>query len=45
VTPNKNKEVVVTDYPDKDINLSKGDEMGRFNNGIHSYLADAAKHR
>lgn len=33
VTPNKNKEVTVTDYADKDISLSKGDEMGRFNMG------------
>jgi phosphatidylserine decarboxylase len=33
VTPNKNRNVSVTDYPDADINLSKGDEMGRFNMG------------
>lgn len=33
VTPTKNKEVTVTNYPDKDISLSKGAEMGRFNMG------------
>jgi len=33
VTPTKNKEVSVTDYPDGDITLAKGDEMGRFNMG------------
>jgi len=33
VTPSKNKNVTVTDYPGKDISLSKGDEMGRFNMG------------
>lgn len=33
ITPNKNRNVSVTDYPDGEINLSKGDEMGRFNMG------------
>ena len=33
VTPTKNKEVTVTDYPDGEITLAKGDEMGRFNMG------------
>ena len=33
VTPTKNKKVTVTDYSDKNITLSKGDEMGRFNMG------------
>ena len=33
VTPTKNKEVSVTDYPDADIALAKGEEMGRFNMG------------
>jgi phosphatidylserine decarboxylase len=33
VTPNKNKIISVTDYPEADIDLSKGDEMGRFNMG------------
>lgn len=33
VTPNKNKEVSVTDYPDGEVTLTKGDEMGRFNMG------------
>jgi len=33
VTPTKNKEVTVTDYPDGDVALAKGDEMGRFNMG------------
>ena len=33
ITPNKNKNVTVTDYPDENIFLSKGDEMGRFNMG------------
>jgi phosphatidylserine decarboxylase len=33
VTPTKNKDVTVTDYADKSISLSKGDEMGRFNMG------------
>jgi len=33
VTPSKNKNVTVTDYPDKNVSLSKGDEMGRFNMG------------
>jgi len=33
VTPNKNKDVSVTDYPDGEITLSRGDEMGRFNMG------------
>jgi len=33
ITPNKNKDVTVTDYPDKNITLFKGDEMGRFNMG------------
>ena len=33
VTPTKNKDVTVTDYTDKNISLSKGDEMGRFNMG------------
>jgi phosphatidylserine decarboxylase len=33
VTPTKNKDVTVTDYSDKNISLSKGDEMGRFNMG------------
>ena len=33
ITPNKNKGVTVTVYPDENISLSKGDEMGRFNMG------------
>lgn len=33
VTPTKNKHVNVTDYPDGEISLAKGDEMGRFNMG------------
>jgi len=33
VTPAKNKDVAVTDYPDVGITLSRGDEMGRFNMG------------
>ena len=33
VTPTKNKEVTVKDYPDEEITLEKGDEMGRFNMG------------
>ena len=33
VTPNNNKDVSVTDYPDGKITLSMGDEMGRFNMG------------
>ncbi len=33
VTPAKNKDVAVTDYPDVDITLSRGEEMGRFNMG------------
>lgn len=33
VTPTKNKHVTVTNYPDENISLSKGDEMGRFNMG------------
>ena len=33
VTPTKNKNVTITDYPDKNISLSKGEEMGRFNMG------------
>ncbi len=33
ITPNKNKNVSVTDYPDGQIELAKGDEMGRFNMG------------
>jgi len=33
ITPNKNKNVSVTDYSDKNISLAKGDEMGRFNMG------------
>jgi phosphatidylserine decarboxylase len=33
ITPNKNKDVTVTDYPEKNISISKGDEMGRFNMG------------
>ena len=33
VTPTKNKEVTVKDYPDTDISLAKGEEMGRFNMG------------
>ncbi len=33
VTPSKNKDVTVTDYPDDDISLAKGAEMGRFNMG------------
>jgi phosphatidylserine decarboxylase len=33
VTPTKNKQVTVTDYPDGQITLAKGDEMGRFNMG------------
>lgn len=33
VSPTKNKQVTVTDYTDKDISLSKGAEMGRFNMG------------
>jgi len=33
VTPTKSKDVTVTDYVDKEVSLSKGDEMGRFNMG------------
>jgi len=33
ITPNKNKDVTVTDYSGEDIRLSRGDEMGRFNMG------------
>jgi phosphatidylserine decarboxylase len=33
VTPTKNKNVTVTEYSDKGISLSKGEEMGRFNMG------------
>ena len=33
VTPTKNMEVTVKDYPDTDISLAKGEEMGRFNMG------------
>lgn len=33
VTPNKNRSVTVTDYPEGEISLAKGDEMGRFNMG------------
>jgi len=33
VTPTKNKNVTVTEYPDEDISLAKGVEMGRFNMG------------
>jgi phosphatidylserine decarboxylase len=33
VTPTKNKNVSIHDYPDVDIHLAKGDEMGRFNMG------------
>ncbi len=33
VTPAKSKEVTVKDYPDEEITLAKGDEMGRFNMG------------
>ena len=33
VTPTKNKEVTVKDYPDTEISLAKGEEMGRFNMG------------
>ena len=33
VTPNKNKDVSVIDYPEGEVTLSRGDEMGRFNMG------------
>lgn len=33
VTPNKNRDVSARDYPDAEIALEKGDEMGRFNMG------------
>ncbi len=33
VTPSKNKDVSVRGYPEEDITLAKGDEMGRFNMG------------
>lgn len=33
VTPTKSRDVTVTDYPDKDITLARGAEMGRFNMG------------
>ena len=33
VTPTKNKEVTVKEYPDEEIALAKGEEMGRFNMG------------
>ena len=33
VTPSKNKDVTVQDYSDKNISLSRGEEMGRFNMG------------
>jgi phosphatidylserine decarboxylase len=33
VTPTKNKDITSTDYTGKNISLSKGEEMGRFNMG------------
>lgn len=33
VTPTKNKEVTIKSYPDIEISLTKGEEMGRFNMG------------
>ena len=33
VTPTKNKDITTTDYTGKNISLSKGEEMGRFNMG------------
>ena len=33
VTPTKNKEVTIKEYPDEEITLAKGEEMGRFNMG------------
>ncbi len=33
VTPTKNKEVTVKEYPGEEITLAKGEEMGRFNMG------------
>ncbi len=33
VTPNKNKDVSVVEYPDGETTLSRGEEMGRFNMG------------
>lgn len=33
VTPNKNKNVTVIDYPEGKVKLEKGEEMGRFNMG------------
>jgi len=33
VTPAKNKNVAITDYADKNISLTRGAEMGRFNMG------------
>lgn len=33
VTPNRNKDISVTDYSGRDVSLSRGDEMGRFNMG------------
>jgi len=33
VTPNKNRNVTVAEYPDRDITLARGEEMGRFNMG------------
>lgn len=33
VTPTKNKEVTVKEYPNEEITLAKGEEMGRFNMG------------
>lgn len=33
ITPAKNKDVAVTNYPEGNISLSRGDEMGRFNMG------------
>jgi len=33
ISPNKNKDVTVTDCLDQNISLAKGDEMGRFNMG------------
>jgi phosphatidylserine decarboxylase len=33
ITPSRNKNITVTDYPDGEVSLEKGAEMGRFNMG------------
>ena len=43
VTPSKNKELSIIDYPDGHVTLSKGDEMGRFNMGSTVILLAPAR--